>query len=346
MRNPNGYGAIIKLGGKRRKPFAIRLTAGYTDEGKQEFKYLSYHETRPEAMIALAEYNKNPFDITKAGTTFAQVYEQMMKVRYPNGYPKHGDKEYSNYNGYNSSYKSSEKLYDKKFADLRTKDLQEVMDGLNRSHGTKRKLKVLFNQMYKYAMMNDLVTKDYSEFVDVGKNDKGTFKKPFTDVEIKTLWDNVEPIAFIEWILILIYTGLRPGELVELKNADINIDERYLRGGFKTDAGTNRLIPINEKILPFIKKHVSDHEYLVLNSKGDRMTYSNFKREYFDKVMDELGMQHNPHECRHTFATLMDNADANKLSIKRIMGHASKDITDKVYTHKDVTQLTAAIDLI
>ncbi|WP_146553674.1 tyrosine-type recombinase/integrase [Rummeliibacillus sp. SL167] len=57
-------------------------------------------------------------------------------------------------------------------------------------------------------------------------------------------------------------------------------------------------------------------------------------------------MTHRPHDCRHTFATLMDNADANKLSIKRIMGHASKDITDKVYTHKDIEQLLKAIDLI
>ena len=57
--------------------------------------------------------------------------------------------------------------------------------------------------------MNDLVTKDYSEFVDVGKNDKGTHKQPFTDLEIKTLWDNVERIPFIEWILVMIYTGFR-----------------------------------------------------------------------------------------------------------------------------------------
>lgn len=57
-------------------------------------------------------------------------------------------------------------------------------------------------------------------------------------------------------------------------------------------------------------------------------------------------MKHETHDCRHTFATLMDNAGANKVSIKRIMGHASSDITDRVYTHKDIEELRKAIDLI
>lgn len=62
--------------------------------------------------------------------------------------------------------------------------------------------------------------------------------------------------------------------------------------------------------------------------------------------MEQLGMDHKPHDCRHTFATLMDNAGENKVSIMRIMGHTSQDITDKVYTHKDIEQLKKAIDLI
>ncbi|MEK4630315.1 site-specific integrase [Solibacillus sp. FSL R7-0682] len=343
MKNPNGYGSVFKLSGKRRKPFAVRVTAGYTDTGKQKYEYLGYYEKRDQAMMALAEYNKSPFDITKAKTTFAEVYDSMMKEKYPDG---PNEKERSNWNGYNASYKSAERLHHLKFIDIRKNDLQEIITASTKSHGTKRKIKVLFNQMFKYAMEQDLVTKDYSVFVDVGKNDSGTYRKPFNDVEIKALWDNVERLEFIELILVLIYTGLRPGELLEVKLEDINIKERYLRGGFKTEAGTNRLIPLNKKILPFLEKRMNAQQYLVVNSKGQQMSYHNFHYDHFKKIMEQLKLEHKPHDCRHTFATLMDNADANKLSIKRIMGHASKDITDKVYTHKDITQLLAAIDLI
>jgi len=40
MRMPNGYGSIIKLKGNRRKPYLVRLTKGFTDEGKQIYMYL------------------------------------------------------------------------------------------------------------------------------------------------------------------------------------------------------------------------------------------------------------------------------------------------------------------
>ncbi|WP_272947635.1 tyrosine-type recombinase/integrase [Salimicrobium jeotgali] len=87
-----------------------------------------------------------------------------------------------------------------------------------------------------------------------------------------------------------------------------------------------------------------NNEYLITNFEGSKLSYYVYYHEKFKKIMQQLELNHRPHDCRHTFATLMDNADANKLSIKRIMGHAAKDITDKVYTHKDIKQLLMAID--
>ena len=66
MRNPNGYGSVFKLSGNRRKPFAVRITKEWTDEGKRIYKYLSYHITRKEAMQALASYNAGLGNILKA----------------------------------------------------------------------------------------------------------------------------------------------------------------------------------------------------------------------------------------------------------------------------------------
>ncbi|KYG89980.1 integrase [[Bacillus] sp. KCTC 13219] len=344
MKHPNGYGAVEKLGGNRRKPFGVRVTVGWDDNGKQIRKYISYHEKRSDALIALAEFNKNPFDATKASTTFAQIFEALIKEKFPDGPTK---KERSSWNGYHASYNHASILHKMKFIDVRKKELQKVIDDCTKGHGTKRKIKVLFNQMFRYAMEHDLITKDYSNFVDLGKNDEGTSRLPFTIDEIKTLWANVERDNVIKLILILIYTGMRPGELVEVKTESVNLDERYFRGGFKTEAGTNRVIPIHKDIHGFIAELAANgHEFLVTNNDNKQMTYHNFYNDHFKRIMKQLEMTHKPHDCRHTFATLMDNADANKLAIKRIMGHASKDITDKVYTHKDIEQLLKAIDLL
>ena len=62
MKNPNGYGSVIKLSGKRRRPFAARITISYDDNGKQTYKYLGYYETRKEALQELSLYSANPYD--------------------------------------------------------------------------------------------------------------------------------------------------------------------------------------------------------------------------------------------------------------------------------------------
>ena len=62
--------------------------------------------------------------------------------------------------------------------------------------------------------------------------------------------------------------------------------------------------------------------------------------------MQQFEMSHNPHDTRHTFASLADTAGLKKLCIKRIMGHESKDITDRVYTHKDIEELLQQINMI
>lgn len=55
---------------------------------------------------------------------------------------------------------------------------------------------------------------------------------------------------------------------------------------------------------------------------------------------------HTTHDCRHTVATLLDNAGANETAKRRILGHAGGDITERVYTHKGLRQLRKCIELL
>ncbi len=75
MRLPNGYGGIVNLGKRRRRPFAARITVGRTADGKIKYKYIGYYAKRSEALQALAEYNNNPYDIDSRNLTFKKVYE-------------------------------------------------------------------------------------------------------------------------------------------------------------------------------------------------------------------------------------------------------------------------------
>ena len=59
MKNGNGTGNIYKMKDKSRKPWAVRVTTGYTLEGKQVRKYIGTYETKREAQESLFEYLKN-----------------------------------------------------------------------------------------------------------------------------------------------------------------------------------------------------------------------------------------------------------------------------------------------
>lgn len=343
MRLPSGYGGIVKLKGNRRKPYQVRLTKGFTDEGKQIYMYLGYYAKRGEALEALAEYNSSPYDITRETITFAEVYkkwsnEHFKKVssssieRYSNAYRKY-----------------CKSLYKMRFKDIRLTHLQAVIDNCGMAHPTRASIKTLFAVLTKFAMKNDIVDKDYAQYVDVGQREGKINRKPFTQEEIDKLFKYVDTFDYLDTILIMIYSGLRVGEMLDLRIENIHLEERYMVGGSKTEAGKNRIIPINKKIEPFIRKYYEknkDKEFLIINSLGRPMGYSNYRREKFDNIMEKLKMEHKPHDARHTFASLMDSAGANKLCIKRIIGHSSQDITEDIYTHKTLEELIEAIDLI
>ena len=340
MRLPNGYGSIIKNKGNRRKPYQVRITRGWDDDGKQLYSTLGWFEKREEAIIALSEYNSSPYDIESNKITFTDVFEKW-KLEH---YTKVSDNAIVNYN---LAYKYCKAIHKMRFKDIRLTHLQSIIDNCGKGYPTRKVIKALMNQLFSFAIKNDIVEKKYSEYVDVGQNEGKVNRNPFTKEEIKKLFDNVDKLEWVDTVLIMIFSGLRVGELLDLKTENIHLEERYMVGGLKTKAGRNRIIPINKKIEPFIRKYYNpENEYLITNFKGNKMQYSNYRREKFDNVMEKLKMKHNPHECRHTFASLMDSAGANKLCLKRIIGHSSQDITEDVYTHKTIEELIETIDLI
>lgn len=340
MRLPNGYGSVYKLSGKRRKPFIARKTIGWNDEGKQIYRTIGYYETKKLALQALADFNDNPYDIEVSTLTFSDVFDIWKEQKF-------NDISKSAINGYNAAYETSKELHDVKFVDIKTMHLQSIINNCGKGYDTLRKIRVLYNQLFKYAMENDIVNKDYSSFIDIGKKVEPTSRKPFTEKEIKLLFSMIDSIPYTDTILIMIYTGLRIGELLILKPSDINLKERTITGGIKTDAGKNRIIPINKKVLPLIEKRLNENnEYLIINDLGKQMKYDNYYKEKFIPIMEQLNMDHKPHDCRHTFATLMSNSNANKTAIKKIIGHSSYATTEKIYTHKDIEELRKAIDLI
>lgn len=335
-RNPNGYGSVVKLSGNRRKPFAVRKTVGYDDRAYPIYEIIGYYPTRKDALIALAEYNQNPYDLNRY--TFTELYKLFSEQRMPK-------MSNSLTNQHKAAYKHCTELYDIPYKDIRQYHFQKVIDACG-SPSVQRMTRNFLVAVDKFAYDMEVVQKMRTANLTVEHGETKMIRTIFSHEEVETMWKHQgEP--FVDEILFLLYTGCRASEMVKMLNADIDLVQGIMRGGVKTAAGKNRIIPIHSRLRPIIERHMSEDDYLFhFKRTGSNPEASAVNRfEYgFRTTMKALGMNHRTHDCRHSFRTQMDGA--NKVCIDLIMGHKTGDTGERVYTHKTIDQLKEAIEFL
>lgn len=336
MKHPNGYGSVVKLSGNRRKPFAVRKTVGWNDKKHPIYRFVGYCETREEGLMLLALYNKEPWDLDKNNITFKELYELWFEKRLP----KLGR---ANQNSLKAAYGHCAELYNTKYKTIRAAHMQDVIDNCKKSYATQAAIKNLFGHLDRFAYEIDVVNKRYSDLL---KSDPipETSKKPFTDEEVEAVW-NIQGQPWVDSVLVFLYSGFRISELLSLKSEDIDLKAETMKGGTKTKAGKNRIVPIHSKIMPIIKKHLAEGNEYLFSFEGKRCLTNNYYN-IWERIMKQLKQQHTPHECRHTFRTRLDAAGANKVCIDMIMGHKSNEVGERIYTHKTIVELKEAIELL
>lgn len=418
MRNKNGYGGVVKLKGKRKKPYmayisemqaegvvippamqksldaaaealqdasspeeasAIFANAMWqlhslemspeeyiamlqsqlqkemkkkTFKSKQVKKPIGYFKTSPEAHIALAEYNKKPYDLDKRSITFKEVYE----LAYADA--RIDKKTKSSIASYKSGFDKCKPIWDTPMYDIKLMQLQDIVNSCStKSRSTQGNIITVQKLVYTYACKNDLSDKDYSAFVKVVEHKESKVKSAFTREEIKVLWNNIdwkfkgkrktilegETVADI--LLILIYTGMRIDELLTTASSDVHLDERYIMNrGTKTENAV-RIVPIHKDIIPILKNRLARNgENLIVTAAGNNIEYGNFNKPTFQAFCEAFSLKHTIHETRHTFATYTTHLDSTLRSY--MIGHSTGSLTNDVYTHPEVLlpELISEID--
>ena len=332
MKRANGEGSVVKLGGKRRKPFAVRVTVGWTNEGKQIVKYLGYYTKRTEAKEALRKYLVDPYDLTTKDMTLYEVYEKWLEN------PEISEKTLKDYT---LTFKRLTALHKKPIRDIKLAQIEGCLGELVNQN--RRLGKYVLIKVFEYAERHDLIDKNPMPLVKI-QLEKGEERKALTQEEIKKVLNFKHPYSDVGKILL--YSGMRIQELLILENANIDFEKRVMITGVKTAAGKNREIPIHDEILPTIKKwYDPNKKFLIRNTQGNEMAYNNLLKVYWKHVKVEVGSNITIHQLRHTFATCADKVGMNKVALKRIMGHSLKDITEH-YTHKDLNELLNEINKI
>ena len=157
----------------------------------------------------LADYNLTKASDEKleaAKKTFSDVYEEFYQWKYERDQSRKLSE--SSKNSTRAAYKNCSAIHDKVFADLRHQDLQNIIDSCPLKHASKELIVSLMHQMYAYAEIYELCDKDYSVHVRINTEDDDEHGVPFTDDEMKILWENKENDV-IQMLLIMCYSGFR-----------------------------------------------------------------------------------------------------------------------------------------
>lgn len=338
MRRENGTETIEKIKYKKlRKPFRAVVIVGYNIEtGYPKRKILGYYAKASEANEALINYAKNKSSYELSKLTFKDVYNKW--------WSEHSKKiQLNTIKNYQSRYNSYLcKLNNRVFSELKTLELQDFFNTID-SPTSQKTTKVVLGELYKYAMKYEIVDKDYSKLIDLKKTIKKVERKIFTQEEIKILFSSNDKTA--KAICVLIYTGMRIGEFLNLAKDDIENNFIKVRVS-KTSAGI-RTIPIHQKIKSIIEDFFKNSSpFLYPNKKGQLLNYATFNYR-FNKILEDLGLQkHTIHDTRHTFASLLNSAGANDVAITSIVGHTDIKTTKGIYTHKELEELTETINLL
>lgn len=342
-RSANGSGTIYKRKGVS-KPFIVYGKA-YLENGVMKREYLGAFKTRKEAEERRINYIVNP-DIRKSDLLFKDVYSDFLRTS------RYANLTRSTQDGYKAAYKRCPQIHSVRFSDLRTAQMQEVIDSLAEkglSESSVKKVKLLFSILYTYALQNDIVTKNYSEFVIMPKFEQ-TEKRALTDIEIQKIGKAaLDGNKTAQWVYYMIHSGWRIGELLELTAFNFDKDEYTFRGGKKTEAGKNRLVPVHTDLKWIIDLQLSEKGETVFCTKdGKPMSTDYFRKNMFNKMLKELDIDETitPHITRHTFATKLKQAGADDFYRKKLLGHASKSVTDDVYTHADIENLRKTVELL
>mgnify|MGYP004474496643 FL=1 len=310
----NGTGSVYKLpNGKYRAVVVL----GYDTNKKRVQRTKSGFKTKREALEYLPKLREAP-NIEKI--KFNKLYEMWKNTHFLTiGKSKQ--------QSYNTAYKRCSSLYFKNVDEIKLDDMQKVVDNCPGAYYPKQDIKVLLNNVLRYGVMNEYCKVNYAEYIKLPPLEKSK-KTAFTDEEIKNIWAVYNKgNTFSGYILIMIYTGMRYGEISTIRKEDIHIAERYMMGGIKTDAGKDRQILISEKIAPIVERF-----YNICDKKLLEMSEEDFYNRFKAALNEAKTRPLTPHCCRHTFATLMAKAEVQPSIIKEAAGHANYSTT-LGYTH-------------
>lgn len=315
----NGMGTVFRRG----KTWTAQRTLYITvdENGKRHRKYATKggFATKRDAIIYVESMLNSEQRTTPKLIDLWNIYEQTELPKLSK------DKQ----TAYKKARQRLECIIGRKIDTLTTTDLQETINRECPSYYTSRDCKTVLSKLYQSACADQFVPSNLAEYIKLPTLEEKD-AVPFTADEVDTMWAAfADGDLFVGYLLVMIYSGMMPGELLALKKSMIDLDKCEIYGnGKKTKIRKQNAIVFAECVRPVL-------EELINNADGEKLIRRQKDAWYKDyhETTKRIGVRDlPPYSCRHTTGTEAARLNLNASIIQKIMRH-SRITTSQRYIH-------------
>ena len=232
----------------------------------------------------------------------------------------------------------------------------------------------IIRQIFREAYYNNLVLRDPAEGLKKPSGKGKQQRRPITQLERKLTLKVAETYRGGTFVLLMLYCGLRPGEVAALTWANVDLTNKiiHVRQALKSDGSIDlpktsagyRDVPIPDVLVERLKNEKRTSFLVCPNSEGGRYTQSSIQRmfrvyrnkmnkaggckTFKGRVMPPyiVGDDLTLYCYRHTYGTDLQAAGVPINVAKELMGHENISVTAQIYTHKSEAAFNNAAALI
>lgn len=230
----------------------------------------------------------------------------------------------------------------KRVREIKGPHVAEWLEGIQRSASAKTKIRLTMSVLLDMAVDDRVILSNPLKAVRV-RPDQRREHVYLSAEQTRAFLEHMHP-HYRLMTEALFFTGLRIGEMVELRVEDLDVPKRRLRvargwaNGEVSSTKTRRArsVPVPPGVMDKIVEHVAGKaptDLVFTTPNGARVDRGNFLNRYVRKAAEEAGLpsRFRTHDARHTFASLAVSAGANVKVVQNAMGHADATTTLRTY---------------
>lgn len=243
---------------------------------------------------------------------------------------------------YKTAWKKLHPIKDVRVDCLTVDLLQRTIDAACPTFDPAKDCRSLLTNLFELAAADQYVSKDLPSLISLPKHEESE-PIPFNIEEQKALWkayDDGDIRAAVP--ILMIGTGLMPGEMQKLKVVDIDLENKIIvRAGLKTKVRKRTPVVLADFLLPVVQDlidHAMPSGYIW--KRNEKVWYENYYA-----VLEKAGCRClPPYSCRHTTATaLAVDQNVAPQTIKKIMRWSTARMLDR-YAHPRTEDALAGVN--